>query len=49
MNPYRPMADYKGGSMPLDANQQSERHIDQAKSDAFAEQMLSILNHGALS
>ena len=35
--------------MPLDANQQSERYIDQAKSEAFAEQMLSILNHGALS
>src|SRR5438046_9448461 len=35
--------------MPLDANQQSERYIDQAKSEAFAEQMLSILNQGALS
>src|SRR5438270_13572751 len=49
MNPYRPTADYKGGSMPLDANQHREQHIDQAKSDAFAEQMLSILNQGALS
>ena len=35
--------------MPLDANQHSEQHIDQAKSEAFAEQMLSILNQGALS
>ena len=35
--------------MPLDANQQSEQHIDQAKSEAFAEQMLSMLNQGALS
>ncbi len=35
--------------MPLDANQHSQQHIDQAKSDAFAEQMLSILNQGALS
>ena len=31
--------------MPLDANQ----HIDQAKSEAFAEQMLSLMNQGALS
>jgi ubiquinone/menaquinone biosynthesis C-methylase UbiE len=35
--------------MPLDANQHSEQHIDQAKSEAFAEQMLSMLNQGALS
>ncbi|HYX50745.1 MAG TPA: hypothetical protein VE843_13430, partial [Ktedonobacteraceae bacterium] len=35
--------------MALDANQQSEQQIDQAKSDAFAEQMLSTLNQGALS
>jgi SAM-dependent methyltransferase len=35
--------------MPLDANQHSEQNIDQAKSDAFSEQMLSILNQGALS
>jgi len=35
--------------MSLDANQHSEQHIDQAKSEAFAEQMLSILNQGALS
>jgi 2-polyprenyl-3-methyl-5-hydroxy-6-metoxy-1,4-benzoquinol methylase len=35
--------------MPLDTNQHSEQHIDQAKSEAFAEQMLSILNQGALS
>src|SRR5437764_2971091 len=35
--------------MSLDSNQQSEQHIDQAKSEGFAEQMLSILNHGALS
>lgn len=26
-----------------------ERHIDRAKSDAFAEYMLGVLNHGALS
>ncbi len=26
-----------------------EHNIDQAKSEAFAEQMLSIVNHGALS
>jgi 2-polyprenyl-3-methyl-5-hydroxy-6-metoxy-1,4-benzoquinol methylase len=35
--------------MSLDANQHSEQHIDQAKSEAFAERMLSILNPGALS
>jgi 2-polyprenyl-3-methyl-5-hydroxy-6-metoxy-1,4-benzoquinol methylase len=35
--------------MSLDASQQGERQIDQAKSEAFADQMLSILNHGALS
>jgi ubiquinone/menaquinone biosynthesis C-methylase UbiE len=35
--------------MPIDANQHSEQHIDQAKSEAFAEQMLSMLNQGALS
>jgi len=35
--------------MPLDVNQYSEQHIDMGKSEAFAEQMLSIMNHGALS
>ena len=35
--------------MPSDANQPSEQHVDQAKSEAFAEQMLSMLNQGALS
>jgi ubiquinone/menaquinone biosynthesis C-methylase UbiE len=35
--------------MPLDANQHMEQPIDQAKSEAFAEQMLGILNQGALS
>ena len=35
--------------MSLDANQHSEQHIDQAKSEAFAEQMLSMMNQGALS
>jgi SAM-dependent methyltransferase len=35
--------------MSLEANQQSEQHFDQAKSEAFAEQMLSMLNQGALS
>jgi 2-polyprenyl-3-methyl-5-hydroxy-6-metoxy-1,4-benzoquinol methylase len=35
--------------MPLDANQHSEQPIDQAKSEAFAQQMLGILNQGALS
>jgi 2-polyprenyl-3-methyl-5-hydroxy-6-metoxy-1,4-benzoquinol methylase len=35
--------------MPLDTNQHNEQHIDQAKSEAFAEQMLSILNQGALA
>jgi ubiquinone/menaquinone biosynthesis C-methylase UbiE len=35
--------------MSLDANQQSGQYFDQAKSEAFAEQMLSILNQGALS
>jgi 2-polyprenyl-3-methyl-5-hydroxy-6-metoxy-1,4-benzoquinol methylase len=39
----------EGGSMPSDANQNNEQHIDQANSEAFAEQMLSILNQGALS
>ncbi len=27
----------------------NEQHIDQVKSDAFAEYMLGVLNHGALS
>ena len=35
--------------MSLDANQHSEQNIDQAKSEAFAEQMLSMMNQGALS
>ena len=35
--------------MSLDANQHNEQHIDQAKSEAFADQMLSLLNQGALS
>ena len=35
--------------MSLDANKHNELHIDQAKSEAFAEQMLSMLNQGALS
>jgi SAM-dependent methyltransferase len=35
--------------MSLDANQHSEQPIDQAKSETFAEQMLGMLNQGALS
>src|SRR6516164_7126266 len=35
--------------MPLDSNQRNTQHIDQAKSEAFAQQMLGILNQGALS
>src|SRR5690242_18234276 len=35
--------------MSLDASQQGEQQIDQAKSEAFADQMLNILNNGALS
>ena len=35
--------------MSLDTNQHSEQHIDEAKSEAFAEQMLSMMNQGALS
>jgi 2-polyprenyl-3-methyl-5-hydroxy-6-metoxy-1,4-benzoquinol methylase len=35
--------------MSLDASQQGERQIDQAKSEAFADQMLNILNNGALA
>ena len=35
--------------MSLDTNQHSEQSINQAKSEAFAEQMLSMINQGALS
>jgi hypothetical protein len=35
--------------MSLDAKQHGEQHFDQAKSEAFADQMLNILNNGALS
>src|SRR5215469_13546987 len=35
--------------MSQDTNQHNEHHFDQAKSEAFAEQMLDILNQSALS